>query len=74
MRKRILHRFYDSHGNRKPHFGVTVIDEDGLVLEQYNLKRAPKPTTKYDELRECGCGASGVDHLAWCTRQKKVTA
>ena len=67
----ILHIFYNAHGDAKPHYGVSVLDKSGDLIDRYDLKRKPT-ASKFDRVMECGCGADGVKHLTWCTRQQRV--
>ena len=69
---RILNIQFDKFdGSARTRFVETVLDGDGEVIDQHELKHRPT-SVMFDEVRECGCGGNGLPHMAFCTRSKRV--
>ena len=68
--KHILHIFFNEFTRTKHRYGESV-QTQGVIVFSRDFKRRPS-SPRFDEVRECGCGALGVVHLPWCVKQKRI--
>jgi hypothetical protein len=70
MKKHILTiQFNEFYPENKVHYVETVCKNG--IENNIDLKRRPTAARFY-EVRECGCGGNGADHLGYCTKVRRL--